>query len=92
MGGYFSDRLSRNLTFGASGTYSRLTMVSAAASSYNAVSVGGTLGYTLTRRIGLNLRYDFTKYDQIENLYVSNVQRASIGFVFNSRDVPITVF
>lgn len=95
--GYFSYtwRLA-SLGFGAS--YYRLGSVSNSAQPYNTEALSASYGYPLARHIGLNLRYDFINYSQVNTPNLASLvpfnrdNRFSVGIVFTSKSIPITLF
>lgn len=91
--GFYSYTMSRqtNLSFG--GAYSRLSSVSNTVSStYTTSTFSASLGHNLTRHLGLNLRYDFVDYGVFGGFSGRTDNRFSFGFVFNSKNVPVTLF
>ncbi|HWF48141.1 MAG TPA: hypothetical protein VG168_14120, partial [Bryobacteraceae bacterium] len=68
------------------------------AQPYSTEAFSASYGYPLTRHIGLNLRYDLINYSQVNNSNLASSvpfnrdNRFSVGIVFNSKPVPITLF
>lgn len=93
VSGFYSYPWSRstNLSFG--GGYSRLSSLSnTTATVYSTSSFSASLGHNLTRHIGVNARYDFIDYGVFAGFSGRTDNRFSFGFVFNSKNVPITLF
>ena len=82
----------RKWNIGFGGDYSRLSSLSNAARPYSSETLSSSLGYSLTRYLGLNLRYFYTDYANIGAFAGRVDNRISFGFVLNSKDVPITLF
>jgi hypothetical protein len=95
--GYFSYtwRLS---SIGFGGSYYRLGSISNSAQPYSTEAFSASYGYPITRHIGLNLRYDLVNYSQINTANLAGFvpfnrdNRFSVGIVFNSKPIPITLF
>ncbi len=93
VSGFYSYNLSRRANLGLGGGYSRLSSLSnAIASSYSTSTFSGSWGYNLARYVGLNLRYDLADYGGFGGYGGRIDNRVSFGFVFNSKNVPITLF
>lgn len=93
VSGFYSYPFSRttNLSFG--GAYNRLSSISNTTSTaYSTSSFSASLGHNVTRHLGLNLRYDFIDYGVFGGFTGRTDNRFSFGVVFNSKNVPITLF
>lgn len=93
VNGFYSYPFSRqtNLSFG--GGYARLSSVSnTTVYAYSTSSFSASIGHNLTRHIGVNLRYDFVDYGTFGGFGGRTDNRFTFGFVFNSKNVPITLF
>jgi hypothetical protein len=89
--GFFSyGKQKWNIGFG--GNYSRLTSVSNAAGSFSTISFSGSLGYSLMRHLGLNLRYDYSDFGSFGTVGGRIDNRATFGFIISSKNVPVTLF
>ncbi|MBV9302667.1 MAG: hypothetical protein JOY62_04760 [Acidobacteriaceae bacterium] len=82
----------RKWNIGFGGNYSRLSSVANSAVPYSSRTLSNSVGYSLTRYVGLNLRYFYTDYGHIGLVPGRIDNRVTFGFVFNSKDVPITLF
>jgi hypothetical protein len=91
VNGFYSYR-TRQWSFGAGGNYSRLSSVANTAQPYSSRTLSSSVGYSLTRHLGLNLRYFYTDYAHIGSVPGRIDNRISFGFVVNSKNVPITLF
>lgn len=91
LNGFYSYGL-RQWNIGFGGNYSRLQSLASAASPYRSGTLSGSLGYSLNRYLGLNLRYYYTDYGSLGSIAGRVDRRVSFGFVFNSKNVPVTLF
>jgi hypothetical protein len=94
VSGFYSYPLfSRTTNLGFGGSYYRLSSVSNTVSgSYSTSTFSASLGHNFSRHIGANLRYDFIDYGVFGGFTGRTDNRFSFGVVFNSRNVPITLF
>lgn len=90
--GYYSYTLSRQSNIGIGGSFARLSSMANAAGSYSTGTFGASYGYNMTRHIGFNLRFDHLRYGSFVAYPGLSDNRVSFGVVFNSKNVPITLF
>jgi hypothetical protein len=95
--GFFSYTW-RLASLGFGGSYYRFGSVSNTAQPYNTETISASYGYPLTRHMALNLRYDFINYTNVSYPNLATVvpfdrdNRFSVGIIFNSKSIPITLF
>ena len=91
--GYFSYTW-RLASIGVGGAYGRFASVANTAQSYNTASFSAVYGYPIARHLSLNLRYDFVNYSgtPFASVETDRDNRVTVGIVFNSKTVPITLF
>ena len=82
----------RNSSFGISGFASRLGSVSVGARPFMVDGFSASFGQNFSRYLGANLRYDFVKYNTQNIQSGTTDNRFSVGFVFHTREVPVTLF
>ncbi len=89
----FYSYANRKWNIGFGGNYSRLTSVSNTVSAaYSSLSLSGSMGYSLMRHLGANLRYDYADYGSFGTLGGRIDNRVSFGFTISSKNVPATLF
>ncbi|HEX4232216.1 MAG TPA: hypothetical protein VHZ07_26350 [Bryobacteraceae bacterium] len=85
-------------SLGFGGSYYRLGSVSNSAQPYDTEAFSASYGHPITRHLGLNLRYDLINYSQVQAANVASLvpfnrdNRFSVGIVFNTKPIPITLF
>ncbi|MGC2657095.1 MAG: hypothetical protein WA324_03890 [Bryobacteraceae bacterium] len=81
-------------SLGFGGAYTHFGSVANAAQSYDATSFSASYGYPLARHMALSLRYDFVDYSgtPFSSVATDRDNRVTVGVVFNSKTVPITLF
>ncbi len=91
VSGFYSYSFQKS-SLGFGGAYAHLSSVSNSAGTYSSSSFSASYGYNLMRHIGLNLRYDHLTYGNFAAYPGLKDNRVSVGIVFNSKNVPITLF
>lgn len=83
----------RKANAGVGGYYSRLTSISNTASaSYGSAAASLNLSYQVLRYLGVDLRYDYIRYDSFFGFAGREDNRISFGIVISSKNVPMTLF
>jgi hypothetical protein len=91
-GANFSYTGVRKLNIGLSGghsTYGSLTQTLGNFSAYNA---GAGLTYKITGSFHFVTHYDFRRYDIAQSVFRRDSYRASVGFGFSPKDVPLSLW
>jgi hypothetical protein len=82
----------RKLSFGANAAYSRLTSLGQTLGTFNGISGGAGLTYTLASYAHLEFRYDYRHYTANDDIYKQNSQRVVIGFAFSPGQKPLPIW
>lgn len=77
----------------ASGGWFHLTsLANTVSSSYSTGSFGISYGYTLTRHLAANARYDYFRYGGLYTYSGSGDNRLTFGVTFSSKSIPLTLY
>ncbi len=83
----------RRSNISASGGYFHLTsLANAISTGYSTGSFGASYGYTLTRHIAANFRYDYYRYGNVYSYRGVGDNRLSFGLSFSSKSIPLTLY
>lgn len=93
ISGTVSYAPSNRSNLSASGGWFHLTsLANTVSSSYSTGSFGVSYGYTLTRHLSANARYDYFRYGGLGTLSSSADNRFTFGITFSSKTIPLTLF
>jgi len=90
--GSFSYTGIRKLNFGIDAgrtTYGSLTQ---SLGNYSGATGGAGFTYTITKSLHFVVRYDYRRYDIADTVFKRDSYRASIGFGFSPKDVPLALW
>ncbi len=77
----------------ASGGWFHLTsLANTVSTGYSTGSFGLSYGYTLTRHLSANARYDYFRYGGLYTFSGGGDNRFTFGITFSSKTVPLTLF
>jgi len=82
----------RKLSFGANAGYSRLTSLGQTLGTFNGISGGAGMTYSLVSYAHLEFRYDYRHYTANNDLYKQNSQRIAVGFAFSPGQKPLPIW
>ena len=83
----------RKSNISASGGYFHLTsLANNVSSAYSTSSFGLSYGYTLTRHLAANVRYDYYRYGNVYNYSGVGNNRIYFGISFSTSGIPLTIY
>jgi hypothetical protein len=82
----------RKLNVGVSLGYNSYGSLTQTVGNYSGYTGGAGFTYTLTRALHFITRYDYRRYDIAQSVFRRDSYRASIGFGFSPKDVPLTLW
>ena len=90
-GGYSRAYRRGNLSAGVN--YYRLKSVAnTVESTFDGFNIGVGYGYTVTRHISTNIRYDYLRYGTLAPLNAISDNRITFGFSLSSKSIPLTFY
>lgn len=90
-GGYSRSFLRSNISAG--GNYYRLKSVAnSVETTYNGFSFGAGYGYSVTKHLATNFRYDYLRYGNLAPFNSVADNRLSFGVSFSSKSIPLTLY
>ena len=90
-GGYSRTYRRGNLSAGLN--YYRLKSVAnSIESTYNGINAGVGYGYTVTKHLSTNVRYDFLRFGALAPLNPVTDHRISFGISISSKSIPLTFY
>lgn len=83
----------RKSNISASGGYFHLSsLANNVSSSYSTASFGASYGYTLTRHIAANIRYEYYRYGNLYDYHGVGNNRIYFGLTFSTQGIPLTIY
>ena len=82
----------QKLNVGFSGGHVAFGSLTQTLGNYSSYTGNAGLTYKITRSFHLVARYDYRRYDIAETVFQRDSYRASIGFGFSSKDVPLSLW
>ena len=82
----------RKWTFSASGGHTSFGSITQNIGNYSGSTGGGGITYKVSGPFGLVARYDYRTYDIAQTVFQRSTYRASFGFTYSSKDIPLALW
>jgi hypothetical protein len=93
VNGTVSYNINRRSNVSASGGWFYLTsLANTVSTSYSTSSLGASYGYSLSRHLSANARYDYYRYGGLLSYSGAADNRFSFGITFSSQTIPLTLY
>lgn len=92
INGGYSRALYRSFISAGMNYYRLKSVANAVQTTYNGFSAGAGYGYTVTKHISANFRYDYLRYGNLAPLPSVADNRLSFGVSFSSKSIPLTFY
>jgi len=90
--GNFSYTGLRRANIGISGGHTSFGSLTQTVGNYSSFTGGAGLTYKISGAFHFILRYDYRRYDIAATVFQRDSYRASIGFGFSPKDVPLSLW
>ncbi len=82
----------RKLNMGLSGGHTSFSTLTVQLGNFSAWTAGAGLTYKIRGPLSFTTRYDYRHYDVAQTVFKRDTYRATAGFAFSPKDVPLTLW